>query len=208
MSSATMRLKYRNRQFEVWNWNSNCLFLKTLVGKGDLMIRFLNPKNLVHFYSSLSLKSRIALLLSIGTLVPLVFTAIFSYNTMSTILKNKLYSTFNSDLQQIRRTLENTINDMNYVSQQIYFSENIRHKLNSYLKDENSYEQTALYNDINKELNLISFSNPNIGLSLIYIENDDQYLFNSQGVKEEFTIRNEPLLIKGYKIDNFGPHES
>lgn len=172
------------------------------------MRRFFNPKEIIHFYSSLSLKSRIALLLSIGTLIPLIFTALFSYHTMSTILKNKLYSTFNSDLQQIRLTLENTINDMNYVSQQIYFSENIRYKLNSYLEDENTYERTALYNDINKELNLISFSNPNIGLSLIYIDNDDQYLFNSQAVKGEFTVRNEPMLIKGYKIDNFGPHIS
>lgn len=172
------------------------------------MNRFLSPKHLIRFYSSLSLKSRIALLLSIGTLIPLIFTAFFSYNTMSTILKNKLYSTFNSDLQQIRLSMENTINDMNYVSQQIYFSENIRYKLISYLELEDSYERTALYNDINKELNLISFSNPNIGLSLIYIENDDQYLFNNQAVEEEFTIRNEPLLIKGYKIDNFGPHFS
>ncbi len=172
------------------------------------MKKLFNLKRLIQFYSSLSLKSRIALLLSIGTLIPLIFTAFFSYNTMSTILKNKMYSTFNSDLQQIRLSMENTINDMNYVSQQIYFSENIRYKLNSYLELEESYERTALYNDINKELNLISFSNPNIGLSLIYIENDDQYLFNSQAVEKEFSIRNEPLLIEGYKINNFGPHFS
>src|SRR5690625_3584077 len=112
------------------------------------MKKVINLEKISRFYPSLSLKSRIALLLSVGTLIPLIFTAFFSYHTMSTILKNKMYSTFNSDLQQIRLTVENTINDMNYVSQQIDFSENIKYKLKSYLEHEDSYERIALYNDI------------------------------------------------------------
>ncbi|WP_277678407.1 sensor histidine kinase [Gracilibacillus dipsosauri] len=157
---------------------------------------------------SLSLKSRIAILFAISTFIPLMFTVLFSYHTMSTILTNKLHTNFNSNLHQISLTIENTINDMNYVSQQIDFSENIQFRLKTYLKMEDSLEKTRLYEDIKNELNLITFSNPNIGLSLIYVEKENKYLFNSHGVKDEFHLRNQPLFIKGYKIDNFGPHVS
>ncbi|WP_183040975.1 sensor histidine kinase [Salipaludibacillus neizhouensis] len=97
---------------------------------------------------------------------------------------------------------------MNYVSQQVDFSDNINYSLLTYLELEDSFEKASVYDEIKNELNTITFSNPNIGLSLIYIEDDEEYLFNSHWTKDEFQLRNDPLLIKGYKIDNFGPHLS
>ncbi|RCW77280.1 sensor histidine kinase [Saliterribacillus persicus] len=163
---------------------------------------------LINKFKKMSLKGRIAIVFAVSTFIPLLFTVVFSYFTMSSILTNKLNTTFNSNLNQIRLTLENTIDDMNYVSQQIDFSENINITLENYLKLEPSLEKTQLYDEIKNELNVITFSNPNIGLSLLYIEEDDSYVFNSHWAKDDFTLRNDPLFIKGYKIDNFGPHVS
>src|SRR5690625_952452 len=99
------------------------------------------------------------------------------------------------------------IKDMNHISQQIFFSENFRHKLNAYLHSEEPYEASMIYNELKSEFNLITFSS-NISLALIYIENEDKYLFNSRGTKKDFDIPNGPLLVKGYQMDNFGPHIS
>src|SRR5690625_597208 len=164
--------------------------------------------NVIHSFESLSLKSRIALVFALSTFAPLLFSMIFSYLSMSNILTNKLHDTLNNNLHQIRLSLENKIDDLNYVSQQIVFSEDINFKLNLYLELEESYERLKNYNDIKKELNLITFSNPSIELSLLYNEDESKYMFNSEGVKEDFKLRNQPLLIKGYKLDNFGPHVS
>lgn len=163
---------------------------------------------LINKFKKMSLKGRIAILFAVSTFFPLLFTVVFSYHTMSSILTNKLNTTFNSNLSQIRLTLENTVDDMNYVSQQIDFSENINITLQNYLEMEDSLEKKQLYEEIKNELNVITFSNPNIGLSLLYIEEEDSYVFNSHWAKDDFTLRNEPLFIKGYKIDNFGPHVS
>ncbi|KAB8127831.1 sensor histidine kinase [Gracilibacillus oryzae] len=138
----------------------------------------------------------------------MMFTVIFSYYSMSDILTNKLHDSIQSNLQQVRLSMENTIDDLNYVSQQIAYSENIVFKLNAYLVMEQGYQRAKYYDDVKKELNLITFSNPNIGLSLVYMENDRNYLFNSHGVKEGFRLRNDPLLIEGYEMHNFGPHVS
>ncbi|WP_163538630.1 histidine kinase [Gracilibacillus sp. YIM 98692] len=158
------------------------------------------------FMQSLSLKSRIAVVLAIGTLIPVLFTVLFAYHSMSTILTNKLHDSVYSNLHQIRLSLENTIDDLNYVSQQIAYSEDILFKLSGYLELEQSYDRTKYYEDIRKELNLITFSNPSIGLSLIYLEENQNYLFNSHGVKQGFQIHNPPLLDGGFQLHNYGPH--
>lgn len=162
-------------------------------------------------YNSLekiSLKRRISLVFVFSTFLLLMFTVYFSYHSMSQILTNKLHDTFSSNLQQIRLSLENTVDDLNYVAQQISFSENIRFNLLDYLETEQSFEKVKLYEDIKNELNVITFSNPGIGLSLLYAEKEDEYLFLNHGVKEQFTLENGPILLEGYRMNTYGPHVS
>ncbi len=72
---------------------------------------------LIYFLQSLSLKIRITLVFAISTLLLLLVTIFFSYHSMANILTNNLHGTVSSNLQQIRLSLENTIDDLNYVSQ-------------------------------------------------------------------------------------------
>lgn len=127
---------------------------------------------------------------------------------MSNILTNKLHTTFNSNLQQIRLSLENTVDDLNYVAQQIAFSDNISFKLNDYLHTAQSYDRVKVYEDIKNELNVITFSNPGVGLSLLYLEGQQEYLFYNHGVKDEFSLKNGPVLTEGYNMNTYGPHIS
>ncbi len=155
-----------------------------------------------------SLRKRITILFALSTLFLLAFTAGISYFTMTNILTNKLHDTFNSNLKQIRLSLDNTINDMNYVSQQISFSNNLAFNLENYLSNDPSFERTTSYEEIKDELNTIMFTNPSIGLSLLYIENSDEILFYSHGLKEPFSKEIGPLLNEGYHMNNYGPHLS
>ncbi|WP_208585648.1 sensor histidine kinase [Gracilibacillus suaedae] len=162
----------------------------------------------ISFFERLSLKSRISLVFALSTFLLLMFTIMFSYQSMSNILTNKLHATFNSNLQQIRLSMENTIEDLNYVAQQIAFSENLTFKLDDYLHSSPSYDRVKVYEDIKNELNVIQFSNPSIGLSLLYLKENDQYLFYNHGVKDEFSLDHEPLLNEGYNMHTYGPHIS
>lgn len=162
----------------------------------------------VSFFEKLSLKSRISFVFGISTFLLLMFTIMFSYQSMSNILTNKLHATFNSNLQQIRLSMENTIEDLNYVAQQIAFSENLTFKLDDYLHSSPSYDRVKVYDEIKNELNVITFSNPGIGLSLLYLKENHEYLFYNHGVKEEFSLNHEPLLDEGYNMHTYGPHIS
>lgn len=160
------------------------------------------------WFEKLSIKKRISLVFGLSTLLLLMCTIFISYQTMSNILTNKLHATFNSNLQQIRLSLENTIDDMNYVAQQIAFSGNISYWLEDYLTLPPSYERVIGYEEVKNEMNLITFSNPSIGLSLLYLKDSDEYLFYNHGVKEEFSIDQSPVLLRGYNMNTHGPHIS
>lgn len=157
---------------------------------------------------TVSLRKRITILFAVSTIFLLTFTAILSYFTMSNMLTNKLQDTFHSNLKQIRLSLENTIDDMNYVSQQIAFSKNLAFNLENYLTDDPSFERAHAYDEIKNELNTIIFTNPNIGLSLLYVEKNDDILFYSQGLAAPFSMDIEPVLYQGYQMNNYGPHRS
>ncbi|MCK0473203.1 histidine kinase [Alkalihalobacillus sp. APA_J-10(15)] len=161
-----------------------------------------------NFFVSMSLKSRISILLGTGTFLLLAFTILFAYFSMSSILTSKLHSTFNSNVQQIRLSIENKIDDLNYVAQQIVFSDNITYNFYDYLHLPQSYERVTLYDEIKSELNLVTFSNPSIGLVFIYIEGDDDYFFNNYGVKDPFVIDSDTIISEGSSMYMFGPHVS
>lgn len=160
------------------------------------------------FLQTLTLKTRISLVFGLSTFVLLMFTVIISYVSMKNIITEKLHTTYESNLKQIMISFENRIADMNYVSQQISFSPTIRNNLLFYLEKESPFERLRHYGELKNELNNITLSNPNIGLSLLYIESENQMLFNSQGTREDFNILPEPVLIEGYKLNNYGPHIS
>ncbi len=161
-----------------------------------------------NFLQSLSLKTRISLVFGLSTLVLLMLTVFISYFSMSNILTEKLHSAYKSNLKQLKVSIENAIDDMNYVSQQIAFSSNLRNNLLVYLESESPYDRLKHFEELNDELNVITFSNPNIGLSLLYVDSDDRILFKSKGIKNDFDIHHAPLLIEGHNMNNYGPHIS
>ncbi|UUZ85320.1 hypothetical protein LJK88_18210 [Paenibacillus sp. P26] len=84
-------------------------------------------------YDYLTLKRRIIIIFLISSIIPFVSIALISYSTIYSILNNKMQSGIQSNLKQVELSLENTISNLNHVSQQMAFEGTVGKKLDQYL---------------------------------------------------------------------------
>ncbi|MBO1512665.1 sensor histidine kinase [Metabacillus bambusae] len=165
-------------------------------------------RKISNLLEQITLKKRIVFIFAVGTLIPFVCTALISYNAMSSILSSKLDSGVRSNLKNVQQSIESTIDNLNHVSQQLVIPGSVGGYLDTYLHTEQPYERAKYYQDIKTKLNEITFTNPGIGLTMYYSDEENRYLFNTSGVKNDFTISRLPLLVNHFRIANFGPHIS
>lgn len=160
------------------------------------------------YAKQITLRRRMVLIFVASTLVPFLCVFIVSYHTMATILSTNLENGVRSNLRQIQLSLEHTISNLNHVSQQLSYKGSVGKKLEHYLAATESFERVQLAEEIRTELNLITFTNPNIGLVFYYFADDNKFIFQNTGVKDEWSLDNLPLLDDYYQITYFGPHIS
>ena len=162
------------------------------------------------FYDYLTLKKRIIYIFLLSTLVPFISIGLISYYTIYSILTNKIQSGIQSNLTQVELSLENTISNLNHVSQQLAFEGSVGKKLDELLasKERNPFERYKMISNLKEQLSLITFTNPSIGLTLYYFQNDHSYDLENSGVREDFFPEKLPLLAQYSGISYYGPHVS
>lgn len=74
-----------------------------------------NPFNRITF------KNRIIFIFLISTLIPFICLGVISFYTIDSIIDNKVENSIQSKLKQDLTTLENSLNNLNHVSQQLAF---------------------------------------------------------------------------------------
>src|SRR5699024_3065658 len=121
-------------------------------------------KKFIFFFLKTTLKKRIIFLLLFSYLVPFVFSIFLLFLSIQSILVNKIQKDMKSDLNQELMILENTFNNLDHLSQLLSFQGIVGHKLHQYLNSDNTYKQVRLTQQIQKDLNVIAFTNPNVGL--------------------------------------------
>lgn len=163
---------------------------------------------IMNYFQQATMKKRIMFIFASSTLVPFICVVLLSYHTMSTILADNLESSVRSNLKQAELSLGRIISNLNHVSQQLALQGSIGKKVDLLLSSNNQYERAVLTEEINTELNLISFTNPTIGLMMYYSQVKDTYMFDSTIVKENYKINGLPLLAEYFRISYFGPHIS
>ncbi|THF76393.1 sensor histidine kinase [Cohnella fermenti] len=156
----------------------------------------------------LTLKNRILLLFAAATLIPFLCTCYLSYNTITSILDTKLNAGIRNNLKQVALSLENTLSNLNHVSQQLAYEGNIGRQLEAFMTADKPYDRSYLTDQIKYQLNLVTFTNPNIGLTMYYFRPDGTFLFESSGVKSSFDADKLPVLSSYYGITYYGPHVS
>ncbi|MZQ82246.1 sensor histidine kinase [Paenibacillus sp. 5J-6] len=161
-------------------------------------------------YDYLTLKKRIFIIFLCSTLIPFICIVLISYYTIYSILTNKIQNGIQSNLRQVELSLESTISNLNHVSQQLAFPGSVGKKLDQMLSLEPSqtYERSQMISTLRDELSLVTFTNPNIGLTLYYFQNDHTYDLENVGVKDQFTPEKLPLLAQYSGISYYGPHIS
>ncbi len=167
-----------------------------------------NFKSFLYHY--LTLKKRIIIIFLFSSLIPFISIGLISYYTIYSILTNKIQSGIQSNLNQVELSLENTISNLNHVSQQLAFEGSVGKKLDQLLSstDSEPYERVKMKSDLKEELSLITFTNPGIGLTLYYFQDDHSYDLENSGVKDNFSPEKLPLLAQYSGISYYGPHIS
>ncbi|GIQ65700.1 hypothetical protein PACILC2_42680 [Paenibacillus cisolokensis] len=151
-------------------------------------------KNIYHFLFS--------------SLVSFISISIISYFTINSILSNKIETGIRSNLKQVTLSLEKSINSLNHISQQFAYEGTIVRELDELMRTEEPFLRMKLQHQFKKKLNLITFTNPDIGLTLYYFGNDQKYQFENLPVKYSFSPKKLPLFAGYYGISYYGPHES
>ncbi|SDX62273.1 two-component system, sensor histidine kinase YesM [Paenibacillus sp. CF384] len=105
-------------------------------------------------------------------------------------------------------TLENAINNLNHVSQQLAYGGGTNRLLEQLAVEQEPYERLKLLNDIKTELNVISFSNPNVGLMMFYDPKTDTHDFENFRVRGTFAPKQLPVLAEYPEITYYGPYKS
>jgi two-component system sensor histidine kinase YesM len=159
-------------------------------------------------YDYLTLKKRIIIIFLFSSVIPFITIVLISYFTIYSILNNKIQTGIQNNLRQVELSLENSINNLNHVSQQLAFGGVIGNKLDELLSTDEPFARSKMISDLKEELGLITFTNPSIGLTLYYFLNDHSYELENSGVKDNFSPKDLPLLAEYSKISYYGPHVS
>ncbi|WP_256208856.1 sensor histidine kinase [Paenibacillus sp. CF384] len=141
-------------------------------------------------------------------MTPFICLGFISFYTIDSIISNKVESALQSNLKQDLMTLENAINNLNHVSQQLAYGGGTNRLLEQLAVEQEPYERLKLLNDIKTELNVISFSNPNVGLMMFYDPKTDTHDFENFRVRGTFAPKQLPVLAEYPEITYYGPYKS
>ncbi|MGO4953308.1 histidine kinase [Paenibacillus sp. DRB1-1] len=157
----------------------------------------------------MTLKKRIFLLFFLSAFIPFISIFAISYYTIDSIFANKINDGIKSNLQQVTSSLENSITNLNHVTQQLSYSGTLGKKLDEVLKpSSNIFELIEARDELKNELNVVTFTNPNIGLTLYYFQKEGTTQFANFPIKDRFSPESLPVLSKSYGIAYYGPHMS
>ncbi|MDH2331575.1 MULTISPECIES: sensor histidine kinase [Paenibacillus] len=157
----------------------------------------------------MTLKKRIFLLFFLSAFIPFISIFAISYYTIDSIFANKINDGIRSNLQQVTSSLENSITNLNHVTQQLSYSGTLGKKLDEVLKpSSNIFELIEARDELKNELNVVTFTNPNIGLTLYYFQKEGTTQFANFPIKDRFSPESLPVLSKSYGIAYYGPHMS
>lgn len=157
---------------------------------------------------NITFKNRIIFIFLISSLAPFICLGLISFYTIDSIIGNKVEGALQSNLKQDMMTLENTLNNLNHVSQQLAYGGGTNRLIEQLETESEPYERLRLNNEIRTELNNITFSNPNIGLLMYYDPDAGTYEFQNFRIRGDFAPDGLPLLAAYPEITYYGPHLS
>ncbi len=155
-----------------------------------------------------SLKRKLIHVLLLSTFIPLLLIGIISYTSMHAILETKITSGIHSNLKQVQVSMENVLGNLNYASQQLAFDGRVGKDIYAYMTNDHPYDRKILAGEIETEMNLLTSTNPNIGLMLYYDKDTNRILFPNLQVRDGFDPNQLPVFTKLTSMTYYGPHQT
>ncbi len=154
-----------------------------------------------------SLRNRLLIILSLTALLPLGILGSITYYSMLSLLENKTHASVMNHLHEVRMSLDNTFSQMNHVSQQLAFEGKVGQDVEKYLHAK-AYGKKELQDEIESEIGVISFTNPNLGMIFYFSTETKERFFENYMADPGFSLDKLPLLLKANRITYYGPHKS
>ncbi|MDI4644302.1 sensor histidine kinase [Cohnella hashimotonis] len=126
----------------------------------------MNP--LRRFFPLRSLRSRLALFLTIATVVPVLWLGYISYRWIYIVQTEKIQRDWMDKAYRERDELERKLDELGRVSQLLDVEGGIGREVVRFIGSADPYERSMLYRDINDSIANVIFSNPNLGLMFFY----------------------------------------
>lgn len=154
-----------------------------------------------------SLRNRLLIILSLTALLPMTILGTITYSSMLSLLRNKTDASIVNHLHEVRMSLDNTFSQMNHVTQQLAYEGKVGQNMEKYLHA-NIYGKKELQDEIVRELGVISFTNPNLGMIFYFSDTTDERFFENYRVDPSFAMEKLPVLLQANRITYYGPHMS
>lgn len=159
-------------------------------------------------FSLHSLKNRVIAVLLLSTMIPLMLSGGISYFSITSIMENKIQNGVHSNLRQVQISLINTLSNLNHVSQQLAFNGTVGRDLAKYFETDDILLKDQLGRDIQNNVNLIRFTNPDLGHMFYYFADTQSYVFPEPMLSDKFVSDNYPQLLQQGEMTYYGPHRT
>ncbi|MCU6794380.1 sensor histidine kinase [Paenibacillus sp. WQ 127069] len=154
-----------------------------------------------------SFKGRLYIMLFVCSFVPLLLIGGLSVYSISSILNNKIDKGLLNHLNQVMINLQKTLDYLDYSSQQFTTNGLIGKDLNQILLTDDLTETMPLHNEMKKNINLLNFTNPTIGLTMFYDKKSKQVLFSNL-LTSDLDLERLPTLTRTNGAVYYGPHKT
>ncbi|MBC8079031.1 MAG: histidine kinase [Gorillibacterium sp.] len=152
-------------------------------------------------------RGRIIVMLLISSLLPLTILGGVSYYSINSLLVNKIEKGFMETLEKERINVENTLNNLNFTSQQLSLNGRVVKLIERYLElNDDPLSQRDIQVEINTTMSLINFTNPNIGIILIMRTDTGEVLFRNYPVRQPLNLQDVPILSERRGLKYYAPH--
>lgn len=155
-----------------------------------------------------SLKTRLILILLLSALIPLALLGWVSYLSIEEITSKKIESGLFNSLNQGSFNLRSTLNNMDYASLQLTNEGSVGQRMNEYLTTDSIYQKLELGQSIQQNLNLVNFTNPNLGVMFYYLPKTREVKFENLAIEPKFSFNALPKLTERNGVQFYGPHVS
>ncbi|WP_256757187.1 sensor histidine kinase [Cohnella sp. WQ 127256] len=166
-------------------------------------------RKIPHPFKSGTLRRTLVIYLLIACLFPPIIFSGYTYSTSLSILTHKIKAGIDASLKQEATGLENVFNNLDFVSKQFALDGQTAERVNEYLNTVKVTEKAEIMKDIEESLNVVNFTNPNLGLTVYYNpQAKNPILFTNLAVSTEFGVSNLPNFVRYNGAIYFGPHQT